>query len=184
MFGGAIAVSPSLWWADGHMLTLPVEAGADRRVYVCVGEHEEGRDAPVWPVPQRNPERLQRARMVSNLETWSGHAEAAGVKITSAIFAPGHDVGAEPVHVERHTSAHRRSIIEPIGGCHRVALPIGASRRNASIRLGSHARRRPVPSPEGPTVVAMLVEPYRLGQGSTVWSWRGCAACLLVVSTR
>lgn len=101
VFSGAIAVSPSLWWADGHMLTLPIEAGADRRVYACVGEHEEGQDVPVWPVPPPDPERHQRARMVSNLATWSAHAEAAGVTITSEILADVHHADSGQIGIAR-----------------------------------------------------------------------------------
>lgn len=75
----AIAVSPSLWWADHEFMRRPIpETSASRRVFLGVGELEADDAQGRWPprLPNARPE-----RMVSNVNAWADQASEAGIDV-------------------------------------------------------------------------------------------------------
>lgn len=101
LFDRAIAVSPSLWWADHDLLSSTIGPGDGRRVYACVGSHEEGDQENWWPAPPTDLDLHERARMVTNLQAWAASARAAGVDVTSEVLSNVHHASSGQIGIAR-----------------------------------------------------------------------------------
>lgn len=101
LFDRAIAVSPSLWWGDHSLLSSPIASGTGRRVYACVGSHEEGDQHDWWPAPPADPDAHERAQMITNLRTWTAAARTAGVDVTSEILPNVHHASSGQIGISR-----------------------------------------------------------------------------------
>lgn len=100
-FAHLIAISPSLWWADGRILDEPLPQRPDARVHISAGEREEGDMALVWPRRFAHAEQRHAAGMVRNAITFGQRCVAAGVATDTVVFPDEHHVTLAPASLAR-----------------------------------------------------------------------------------
>lgn len=101
VFTHLVAISPSLWWSDGQMLTEPIARRAGTKALVTAGEREEGDMSLVWPQIFANAAQRHSAGMVRNAVVFGAMCEAAGVDTQTVVFADEHHVTLAPASVAR-----------------------------------------------------------------------------------
>lgn len=101
VFDHVIAISPSLWWANGRILDEPLPTRPAARAHISAGEREEGDMSLVWPQLFANPAQRHFAGMVRNAVAFGGMCEAAGVATETVVFADEHHVSLAPASLSR-----------------------------------------------------------------------------------
>lgn len=100
-FTHLLAMSPSLWWADGRMLTEGISPRPGARAFVSAGEREEGDMALVWPQLFANAAQREFAAMVRNSLAFGALCEQAGVVTETVVFPDEHHVTLVPASLAR-----------------------------------------------------------------------------------
>lgn len=95
-FSHLLAMSPSLWWANGRLLDEGVPPRPGSRAFISAGEREEGDMALVWPQAFAHAEQRHAAGMVRNAVAFGDLCAAAGVSTNTAVLADEHHVSLVP----------------------------------------------------------------------------------------
>lgn len=102
LFSHLLAVSPSLWWNDASILKGTfARRPQGQRAFVCVGEHEEGDLAQVYPQRFANAEQRELAGMVRNAAEFARRAEMAGATVQSLALPDEQHVTVQSVAMAR-----------------------------------------------------------------------------------
>lgn len=101
VFSHVLAMSPSLWWADGRILDEPLPRRADAKAFISAGECEEGDMARVWPQRFAHAAQRDAAGMVRNAVAFGRRCADAGVDTHTVVFADEHHVTLVPASLAR-----------------------------------------------------------------------------------
>jgi len=102
LFAHLLAITPSLWWAEGRMLEQPIaERPSNHRAFVCAGELEEGDVSLVFPQRFAHAEQRQVAAMVRNAERFGRALAAAGVTTAQVTFTGEHHITVQTAALSR-----------------------------------------------------------------------------------
>ncbi len=101
VFAHLIAMSPSLWWADGRILGEAIPARAGAKAFISAGECEEGDMARVWPQLFAHAEQREAAGMVRNAVAYGEQCTRAGIDTRTVVFADEHHVTLVPASLAR-----------------------------------------------------------------------------------
>jgi len=102
LFDHLLAISPSLWWNHASILDSPISARpSGQRVFVGVGEHEEGDPTKVYPQRFANGPQREMAAMVSNAQRFAGAATRAGAVVDSVVFTDEHHITVQAAALAR-----------------------------------------------------------------------------------
>jgi hypothetical protein len=101
VFAHLLAMSPSLWWADGRILREPIAARPDSRAFISAGECEEGDMDRVWPQLFAHAEQRSAAGMVRNAVAFGQRCADAQVDTDTMVFDDEHHVTLVPASLAR-----------------------------------------------------------------------------------
>lgn len=102
VFTDLVAISPSLWWGDEHLLAEPIPPRpTGHRAVITAGEREEGDPALVWPQRFANTEQRELAAMVRNVIRFGEMATAGGADTQTVVFADEHHTSLVPASLSR-----------------------------------------------------------------------------------
>lgn len=100
-FQHLLAISPSLWWADGRLLREPMPTRTGSRAVISAGEREEGDMALVWPQLFAHAAQREAAGMVRNAVAFGQMCAAVGVDAQTFVVADEHHVTLMPASLAR-----------------------------------------------------------------------------------
>lgn len=102
LFDHLLAISPSLWWNHASILDSPMLARpSGQRVFVGVGEHEEGDLTKVYPQRFANGSQRDMAAMVSNAQRFAEAAARSGAAVESVVFTDEHHITVQAAALAR-----------------------------------------------------------------------------------
>lgn len=92
VFGRYLLSSPSLWWDDCLLLRTEVEFAATHddlpaRVFLSVGEYEDGPNDKHWPQGMPHPEEIRLVPPVQQLHENLASRDYASLRLSMEVFA-------------------------------------------------------------------------------------------------
>jgi predicted alpha/beta superfamily hydrolase len=102
VFSHLLAISPSLWWNHASLLGADVAPRpVSHKVFIGVGEHEEGDLAKVYPQRFANAAQREMAAMVRNAQVFADRVSGAGAAVESVAFTDEHHITVQGAAIAR-----------------------------------------------------------------------------------